>query len=318
MCCLFAATYPERTRALIMFGTYARRTWEPDYPWAPTVEQRERFLTEIRDRWGEAVGLEERAPSMANDPAFRSWWATYLRMGASPGAAVALTRMNAEVDVRHVLPSIRVPTLVLHRKDDRCLRVEEGRFVAGQIPGARYVELAGEDHLPFVGDQESILGEIEQFLTGSRSLVEYRSVLATVLAGAVDLADAPSSAADRFGEQLRREVAWFRGKPLVVSGTRFVAAFDGPARAVRCARSLAVAAPRFGLALRIGLHTGECDTNDGQVSGPAVEVAEGVAGRAAPGEVLASKTVRNLTAGCGFQFEDRGRRLPDHTQLFAV
>jgi len=317
MCCLFAATYPEKTRALVMFGTYARRTWAPDYPWAPTAEQRERFLEEIRDNWGEPVGLADRAPSMMHDAAFRSWWATYLRMGASPGAAVALTRLNAEVDVRHVLPTIRVPTLVLHRSHDRTLKVEEGRYVAAQIPGARFVELEGADHLPFVGEQETIVGEIEQFVTGSRSLIEYRSVLATVLAGIVDSGSA-GSPPERFFEHLRREVAWFRGRPLMISEGRYEAAFDGPARAIRCARALAAAAPRFGLTLRSGLHTGECEATESRLNGAAVELARQVAQRAGPGEVLASRTVRNLVAGSGFQFDDRGRRMPDHSQVYAV
>jgi pimeloyl-ACP methyl ester carboxylesterase/DNA-binding winged helix-turn-helix (wHTH) protein len=323
LCCLYAATYPEKTRALVMFGTYARRIWEPDYPWAPTVEQRERFLDEIREHWGEPVGLVERAPTMANDPAFRSWWATYLRMGASPGAAVALTRLNAEVDVRQVLPTIRVPTLVLHRRHDRCLKIEEGRYVAAQIPGARFVELEGVDHLPFVGEQESILSEIEQFVTGSRSLLEYRSVLATVLAGLIDvpMPAQPVSldgTGNRFLEHVRREIAWFRGGPLVSEGRNFVAAFDGPARAIRCARALVTAAPRFGLSLRAGLHTGECEAFDTRLSGPAVERAELVAQRAAAGDVLVSRTVPNLVAGSGFQFEDKGRRMHDHAQVFAV
>jgi hypothetical protein len=262
---------------------------------------------------------------MAHDPAFRSWWATYLRMGASPGAAVALTRLNAEVDVRQVLPTIRVPTLVIHRRHDRCLKVEEGRYVADHIPGARFVELDGVDHLPFVGEQESILSEIEQFVTGSRSLLEYRSVLATVLAGAIETADSPlgspvplDGAGTRFLEHVRREVAWFRGGPLASEGKSFVAAFDGPARAIRCARALVTAAPRFGLSLRAGLHTGECEASETRLSGPAVERAELVAQRASPGEVLVSRTVRNLVAGSGFQFEDRGRRTHDHAQVFAV
>src|SRR5215212_10097568 len=168
MCSLYAATYPDKTVALVMIGTYARRIWAPDYPWAPTREQREAFLTTIREEWGSPVGVAERAPSRASDPAFRDWWATYLRMGASPGAAEALTRMNTEVDVRNVLPTIRVPTLVIHRTGDLCLRVEEGRYVASRIPGAKFVELPGVDHLPFVGDQDAILGPIEEFLTGVR------------------------------------------------------------------------------------------------------------------------------------------------------
>ena len=162
MCSLFAATYPEKTTALVMIGTYAKRIRDDDYPWAPTPEQRDAFFDLMKRDWGGPVGIEERAPSLANDEAFRTWWAAYLRMGASPGAAVALTKMNAEIDVRNVLPSIRVPSLVIHREGDMCLKVEEGRFVASQIPGCKYVELGGIDHLPFVGEQDEILNEIER------------------------------------------------------------------------------------------------------------------------------------------------------------
>src|SRR5262245_41175022 len=179
MCALFAATYPEKTAALVMIGTYARRMWTPDYPWGPTVEARGRFFDEIRDHWGGPVGIDVRAPSVAADPAFRDWWSTYLRMGASPGAALRLTQMNSETDVRSVLPTIRVPTLVLHRTHDRCLLVEEGKYVADLIPGSRFVELAGDDHLPFVGDQDVMLDAIETFLTGSGRSLEFDRVLAT-------------------------------------------------------------------------------------------------------------------------------------------
>ena len=181
MCSLFAATYPEKTVALVMIGTYAKRIRDDDYPWAPTTEERQHFFQEMQEQWGGPVGLEERAPSMADDPQFREWWATYLRMGASPGAALALTEMNAQIDVRQVLPSIRVPALVVHRVEDMCLRVEEGRYVAAKIPGAKYVELPGKDHLPFVGDQEAILDEVEEFLTAVRHRLEDDRVLATVL-----------------------------------------------------------------------------------------------------------------------------------------
>src|ERR1041385_2723738 len=156
MCSLFAATYPEKTLALVMIGTYAKRIRDAEYPWGPTAEQREQFFEVMRQQWGGPVGIDERAPSVADDPQFRDWWATYLRMGASPGAAVALTQMNAEIDVRNVLPTIRVPSLVIHRSEDQCLKVEEGRFVAQRIPGAKFVELPGNDHLPFVGDQDAI------------------------------------------------------------------------------------------------------------------------------------------------------------------
>ena len=181
MCSLFAATYPEKTLALVMIGTYAKRIRDAEYPWGPTAEQREQFFEVMSKQWGGPVGIDERAPSVARDPQFRDWWATYLRMGASPGAAVALTQMNAEIDVRNVLPSIRVPSLVIHRTEDQCLKVEEGRFVAERIPGAKFVELPGDDHLPFVGDQDAILDEVEEFLTGVRHRIEPDTVLATVM-----------------------------------------------------------------------------------------------------------------------------------------
>ena len=180
MCSLFATTYAERTRGLVMIGTYAKRRWAPHYPWAPDVEAGERFLAEIDGHWGGPVGIETRAPSRAADPAFRAWWSNYLRQGASPGAAATLTRMNAEIDVRHVLPLVRVPTLVLHRIGDRCLRVEEGRFVAGLIPGAQFIELEGDDHLPFVGDQDIMLDRIESFVTSLAQAQPQDRILATV------------------------------------------------------------------------------------------------------------------------------------------
>ena len=166
LCTVFAATHPQQTAALVMLGSYARRLWAEDYPWGPTREQRDRFLQTIIAEWGGPVGIEERAPSRALDPEFRNWWAAYLRMGASPGAAVALTRMNAEVDVRDILPKITAPTLVIHRTGDRLLKIEEGRYLASLIPGATLVELPGDDHLPFVGDQLAILSAIDQFLEG--------------------------------------------------------------------------------------------------------------------------------------------------------
>jgi pimeloyl-ACP methyl ester carboxylesterase/DNA-binding winged helix-turn-helix (wHTH) protein len=164
LCASFAATHPEMTEALIMIGSYARRQWAADYPWGPTAEERDRFCQAIIDDWGGPVGIDERAPSRALDPEFRAWWASYLRMGASPGAAVALTRMNAEVDIRDLLPRIHAPTLVIHRTGDRTLKIEEGRYLASLIPGATMVELPGDDHLPFIGDQVALFAAVDQFL----------------------------------------------------------------------------------------------------------------------------------------------------------
>jgi pimeloyl-ACP methyl ester carboxylesterase len=304
MCALFAATYPEKTRALVMIGTYAKRLWDPEYPWGPTRESRELFYRQIRDEWGGPIGIDERAPSMASDPAFRTWWATYLRMGASPGAALALTRMNAEIDIRDILPSIRVPTLVLHRRHDRCLKVEEGRYVANRIPGALFVELPGEDHLPFVGDQDRLLDEIERFVTGSPGVgtrAPLDRVLSTILHARVD-----GVAAASFLEHAVRECEWFRGRPLDSATGRFVAAFDGPARAIRCASALTDAGSRFAVQVRVGLHTGECTIDNESASGPPVDLAAGIAARASAGEALVSRTVRDIVGDAGLPFEDHG------------
>jgi pimeloyl-ACP methyl ester carboxylesterase/DNA-binding winged helix-turn-helix (wHTH) protein len=301
MCALFAATYPEKTRALVMFGTYAKRLWDTEYPWAPTREQREAFYQQIRDGWGGPIGLEERAPSVAGDPAFRNWWSTYLRMGASPGAALALTKMNSEIDIQGILPSIRVPTLVLHRKHDRCLKVEEGRYVANRIPGARFVELPGDDHLPFVGDQETLLGEIERFVIGAPQLPPLDRVLSTIFHARIN-----GRGVDPFLDHAARECDWFRGRTLKTTRDEIVYAFDGPARAIRCATALAKAAARFGVTVSAGLHTGECAMDGAIFTGAPVEVASEIARYATPGEVLVSRTVCDIVGDTGLPFEDRG------------
>lgn len=315
MCSLFAATYPEKTLALVMIGTYAKRIWDVDYPWAPTTEHRQHFFDEMREQWGGPVGLEERAPSVANDPEFRNWWATYLRMGASPGAALALTQMNAEIDVRPVLPLIRVPTLVIHRSEDVCLKVEEGRYVADRIPGAKYVELPGRDHLPFVGDQDAILDEVEEFLTGVRHTLEPDTVLATVLftqfvdsqAYAEQLGDNRwNELKERLRAHVRKEIEWFRGREIDMVGDRPLAIFDGPARAIRCAVAISEYASRLGVQMRSGLHTGECETVEGKVRGVAPDIGAGIAGQAEAGAVLVSNTVKDLVAGSGISFTDKG------------
>lgn len=315
MCSLFAATYPEKTTALVMIGTYARRLRDKDYPWGPTAEEREGFFEEIQREWGGPLGIEERAPSQSDDPHFREWWSTYLRMGASPGAALALTKMNAEIDIRHILPTIRVPTLVIHRAGDMCLKVEEGRFVAERIPGAKFVELTGEDHLPFVGDQDSILDEIEEFLTGVRHQPEYDRVLATVLCGRIAgvVAQPAMKASIRAGELIerflshtRKEIELFRGREVETGVEGFLATFDGPARAIRCALAISDAAQRLGLAVQTGLHTGECDIVADRVEGVAVIIGSQVAASAPAGEVMVSSTVKDLVAGSGISFEDRG------------
>lgn len=306
MCALFAATYPEKAEALVMIGSYAKRVRSDDYPWGTTREEREAFGAEIVRDWGGPVGIESRAPGRAHDPEFRRWWASYLRMGASPGAALGLTRMNAEIDVRHVLPTVRVPTLVLHRTHDRCLRVEEGRYLASQVPGARLVELPGEDHLPFVGDQDTMLDEVQAFLRGVRDRPQTDTALATVLCVRL-LGAAPheATAAD-FDAFVAREVQWFRGRALHTAPDGTFALFDGPARALRCATSLCEIAGRLGLRFQAGLHSGECSLDGDDTTAAAFQVAARLAGDAPPGEVRVSCTVTDLVAGSGLRFEPRG------------
>jgi pimeloyl-ACP methyl ester carboxylesterase/DNA-binding winged helix-turn-helix (wHTH) protein len=300
LCTLFAATYPHKTDALIMIGSYARRLKDADYPWGLTREEHETFLGGLLERWGGPVGIEDRAPTRASDPRFREWWATYLRMGASPGAAVALTRMNAQIDVRDVLPAVQVPTLVIHRTGDRCLPVDGSRYIASKIPGAALVELPGEDHLPFVGAQDEILEAIERFLAESPSRAARERVLATVL---VVESDCRPADRDHLHRVFTREVAAYRGH-LVRADGPLVAQFDGPGRAVRCGRIVANVAARSAIAVRAGIHIGECDPAGPH--GPLLEACVEIAASAAPGDVLVTRTVVDLVHGSGLVFADRG------------
>jgi pimeloyl-ACP methyl ester carboxylesterase/class 3 adenylate cyclase len=317
MCMLFAATYPERTRALVIVGGFARRVRAPDYPWGPTLEDRNSFGEEIVREWGGSVGLEKRAPSVAGDERFREWWARFLRLGASPGAAAALMRMNAEIDLRHVLPAIRVPTLIVHNRGDRTIPVEYGRYLADRIPGAKYVELTGDDHIPFVGNGDAILGEIEEFLTGIRQGSEPDRMLATVMF--TDIVDA-TRRAEELGDRrwrdlleahhalVREELRRFRGREIDTAGDGFLASFDGPARSILAALEIVNGVRRLGLEVRIGLHTGECEVIGPKLGGIAVHIGARVAAQATAGEVLVSSTVKDLVAGSGIQFIDRGMR----------
>lgn len=303
--CVFAATYPECSAGVIVIGGYSRRLWAPDYPWGPTAEARESWIEAMEASWGGPVGIEERAPTLANDPAFRAWWARYLRLGASPSAAAALTRMNAEIDIRAILPSIRVPTLVIHRRDDRCLRVEEGRYMAERIPGARFLELPGDDHLPFVGDQQSILDPVKRFVSELRAPARRTLVLATVvqIRRCTDTNTDPAIL-EKLEADAKLEISWYRGH--VTGGglaEQMTATFDGPARAIRCAIAIVDMAQAAGVSLAAGLHTGECDLVEGQIAGIAVGIAGRVAAAAGAGDVIVSHTVRDLVAGSGIDFE---------------
>lgn len=331
MSCLFAATYPERTTALILYGSYARRSWAPDHTFGRTDEEWASLLSRIEREWGGPMGIDIWAPSAARDDVFKQWWANYLRLAASPGAAVAVMKVTQEIDVRPVLPTIRVPTLILHRVGDRIVRVEQGRFLAEHIPGAKYAELAGDDHLQFVGDADAIVDEIEEFLTGTRQATEPDRVLATVLF--TDIVASTERAAaigdrgwrallDSYYAAVRRELGRFRGREIDTAGDGMFATFDGPARAIRCASAITGAVRQLGVEVRAGLHTGECEVMGEKVGGIAVHIGARVASQAGPGEVLVSNTVKDLVAGSGIRFEDRGahtlKGVPGEWRLFAV
>jgi class 3 adenylate cyclase len=329
MCCLFAATYPERTSALVLYGAYAKRQDpDDDYPWAATSAERRAYADEIERDWGVDADLGAMAPNA--DAAMRAWWAKRARAAASPGAARDLILMNTEIDVRPVLPTIRVPTLVLHRTGDRDSRVDEGRYIADHITGARFVELAGDDHIVSI-DPDEILDEVQEFLTGARPIPETERVLATVLF--TDIVASTERAAElgdrrwrelleRHNVVVRRELDRFRGREVDSAGDGFLATFDGPARAIRCARAIAAEMHDLGLELRAGLHTGECELMGEKVAGVAVHTGARVAAQARPGEVLVSSTVKDLVAGSGLEFEDRGmhvlKGVPGEWRLYAV
>ena len=313
MAMLFAATYPERTLGLITFGVFAKRVWEPDYPWAPTQKERQKVYDLIEKEWGGPLGIEDLAPSLAKDPAFREWWASYQRRSASPRAAQALMRMNTLIDVRNVLPAIRVPTLIMHRTGDRDSNVEEGRYIAAHISGAKFVELPGEDHLLYAGDQDSVLDLIEEFLKDLNGTPDSDMVLATVLSieDATGAGDLHSDSSERLQAMARREAEWFKGRVSDNQVESFVAIFDGPARAIRCACAISNAARNAVIATRIGLHTGLCEVSGNKIAGVAVDVARELARRASIGEIIVSRSILDLVPGSRIEFHEKGEAALD-------
>ena len=331
MAALFAATYPERVDALILYATFARAIWAPDYDWAWQVDEREARMTELVDHWGEGLVVGAVAPSRMEDPDFREWAGRMERLAASPGSIRRMFELIGRFDVRDVLPSIRVPTLVLHRRGDSFIKIEHSRYIASRIPGAKLVELEGDENMFAMGDSEAILGEIEEFLTGTRPEREPDRMLATVMF--TDIVESTRRAADmgdrgwrflleRHDALFRRALERHRGREVKRTGDGFLATFDGPARAIRCAASLADAMGSLGLEVRAGLHTGELEVMNGDLGGLAVHIAARVMERAGPCEVLVSSTVRDLVVGSELAFEDRGahelRGVPGEWRLFAV
>ena len=331
MCMLFAATYPERVQALVLLSVYAKRLRSDDYPWAPTPEARETEARALEERGWADVDPGYYAPSRRDDRDFDRWLRGWLRNGASPRAAAALLRMNTQIDVRHVLSTIGVPTLLLNRTDDRDVNVEEGRYIAAQIPGARFVELPGDEHVIAAGEVDRLVDEIEEFLTGSRPSPEADRVLTTVLFTdivgstdrAVSLGDRKwSDVLERHHALVRAELGRHRGREIDTAGDGFLATFDGPARAVRCACAIRDAVRGVGLQVRAGVHTGEVQLRGDGIAGVAVHAGARIASLAGPGEVLVSRTVTDLTAGSGLVFEPRGEHdlkgVPGPWQVYAV
>ena len=331
MSALFAATYPERTSALILYGTFAKFLWAPDHAWGPTREGVEKWFEHMQREWGGPFNLESWAPTVAHDERFRQWWARYLRLSASPGAVIANWRMNMEIDVRHILSTLHVPTLVLHRAGDQSVEVENSRYNAERIPAAKYVELAGNDHLWWVGDTDAIGDEIEEFLTGARQASETDRVLATILF--TDIVDSTKRAAEMGDRQwhdlldghhrmVRHEINRFKGRAIKNTGDGFLATFDGPARAIRCAHAIGEGVKQLGIEIRAGLHTGEIELIGDDVGGIAVHIAARVLAQAGAGQVWASRTVKDLVAGSGFRFLDHGlhtlKGIEGEWRLFAV
>ena len=331
MSMLFAATYPERVSALVLYGTFARMTKAVDYPWGYPPEVLDRYVEAKVESWGGDNTVDFFAPSAADDLEFRRRWAAYERRATSPGAYRSLMNMNADTDVRDVLPSIRVPTLILHRSGDLPVRVGHARYLSEHIAGARYVELPGDDHFFWVGDTGAIIDEVEEFLTGHRSAHEPDRVLSTMVF--TDIVDSTRRAADlgdrrwrglldEHDAMIHRQLERFRGRQIKSTGDGVFATFDGPARAIHCAGAMRDGARQLGLEIRAGLHTGECEIRGHDLGGIAVHVGARVAGLAGPGEVLVSRTVVDLVAGSGIEFTDRGERelkgVPGTWQLFAV
>jgi pimeloyl-ACP methyl ester carboxylesterase/class 3 adenylate cyclase len=337
LCAMFASTRPERVSGLILYSTAARGRQAPDYPWQWSEEEWRDYLSRVRAGWGTREYAEESLPlvnpSLAGDDRMLVWWERFQRLSASPSALYAQEQVFREMDIRPLLPAISVPTLVLHRSQDLIEPVGAGRYLAAEITGAEYVELVGADHFPWAGDQDSLIAEVERFVGMVRSDEQetFDRFLATILF--TDIVDSTAQAAamgDHRWHDLRQQhdrvtraqLARFRGREVKTLGDGFLAVFDGPARAVRCARAICESMSRQGVALRAGLHAGEVEADGGDVSGIAVAIGARIGTRAGPGEVLVSSTVKDLVVGSALTFEDRGvhklKGVPDEWRLYAL
>jgi class 3 adenylate cyclase len=329
MTMLFAASHPVRTQALVLYAPIARSLRAPDWPFGRTEEEQQSFFDRFTAEMGTAKNLDLQAPSA--DPSFTKWWARFERLGASPGSWRELQEILGSLDVRSVLPHIQSPTLVLHRGGDRVVQVGQGRAIAERIPGAEFVELKGTDHIPFLGDAEALVDEVQDFLTGARPAPATDRVLATVLF--TDIVGSTTRAAelgdgrwkdllDRHDETVRRQLHRFGGREVKTVGDGFVATFDGPGRAITCAGAIREALATLGIEVRSGLHTGEVELRGDDIAGMAVHIGARVGALASTGEVLVSGSVPPLVAGSGIEFEDRGEHelkgVPGTWRLYAV
>jgi pimeloyl-ACP methyl ester carboxylesterase len=330
---MFAATYPERTAAMVLFAPFVIGLADEECPWAWTAEFWDLLREAMENSWGtpDGSGVEFCTPSLAGDESAREWYAHYWRSAASPGAAVALLEVNTEIDIRPVLPTVRVPTLVLQRSDERWINVNYGRFTAAHIPGATLVELPGTDHYPWEQNADEVVGQIEEFLTGSRRERDDDRVLATVLftdivastEQASDIGDRSwRELLDAHDEMVRRQLERFSGNEVKSTGDGVLATFDGPARGIRCAMAISDGARRLGIRVRAGVHTGELERRGNDVGGIAVHIGSRVAQQAEANEVLVSSTVKDLVAGSRIEFADRGEHVlkgvPGRWRLFAA
>ena len=331
MSALFAATYPERTAALIIDGSYPSALRRPGYPWGMTEEQMELNMLRVRDVWDKVVGMERYAPSQVDNPEVANWWGTFKQMSASPGDAEDLLRMNTLIDIRDILPAIRVPTLIVHATGDRVAPIEAGRYFAEHIPGAKLLELDSADHWPYFGDADLVIGEVQELLTGARSGPTPETMLATVLCTKVTQAGAHAvwlgdkgwnELVDRHHAVVRKALGHYGGREIEAGDDGMTAVFDGTARAVRCALDIRDRLLDLGLRIRAGVHAGECEVHGGRPRGVALQVASNVMGTAQPGEVLVSSTVKDLVVGSGLEFAERGSRefagVPGSWSLFAA
>jgi class 3 adenylate cyclase len=331
MCILFAATYPERTSALVLQASFACRMQTPDQPYGLPPDAAEALVAAFEDQWGTGTVLGSFFPSAIDDPAMRELFARYERNAASPSAMVDILRMVGATDVRAILPTISVPTLVIHSAGDLMVPVEHGRYLAEHIPGARYLELPGADHITIQEGEAGAVDDIEEFLTGHRPAHGTDRVLATVLFTDICASTERASAlGDRAWRRLldehdqlsSAEIERHRGKLIKTTGDGLLATFDGPARAVQCAAAIRERLRPLGITLRAGVHTGEVEVRGEDVGGIAVHIGSRVAALAAPNEVMVSRTVTDLVAGSGLAFEDRGshslKGVPHEWQLFAL